>query len=484
MPQIDCYIAGLKIAPHRFALQPMETAGNPIEAYFASASGGALSLRFDASRAARVVDRPGFGVSIDDLHDALEALLPSPGRNPMVGLIFASFFRPNPNAYGQMFDLDASTRDFVARQGCVVYLDKISAASTGFNGNVADPVRIRDLACHVAAHELGHCFNLWHRDTPETFMLPAPKSNYRTASNFSAPGHAAFLASATDTALSRHVLPGGTDFGDRGPLGEGDGDAPFSRASGRAPIELKIALTHKTMWHFDPVELVVEARLKSRSSGSVLAPLTLDPGYASCQIMITRPDGERRRFAPGINHCSDPGIITITGRKPYKRDIAVWMQKGRYTFDQPGRYSVQMFWRISASRVLKSNTVECDVRAPRDGAQFRQTQRALCSPVVQRVVRTKRDVPPTKQLEALTRLAGRSGPTGTSISYALGVALLRTAAMKSGKRAARLRMKGRRLLKTAIAARGLGGHRRQKARTLLAMTAAELRCFEFPRVGT
>lgn len=97
------------------------------------------------------------------------------GKNPAstpeaatVGLLLADRFSPASEIFGVMFDDGSSNLtsfDAVQRQGAALFLDAIADKRGG--GQSPDFIR---QAIYSATHELGHIFNLPHKNQTANFM--------------------------------------------------------------------------------------------------------------------------------------------------------------------------------------------------------------------------------------------------------------------------------------------------------------------------
>jgi hypothetical protein len=239
------------------------------------------------------------------------------------------------------------------------------------------------------------------------------------------------LELAADPQTADFVLPGPrrSHFGTR-PQGFPSGDQhPFAGPyEGRAGLAMKIGLSHKNFWPFEPVELDVELSLSRGQSKPVAVPDEIDPGYPSFQIWITRPDGERFRYRPQTRFCYPNGERLIARAQPFRRDISIFRQAGAYTFTIPGRYQVQAALRLRTGQFLLSNARPClrswVRRLGRASAlSCKRTKREGCcatSGVRRRTMATRRwrNLPDDKTTPAAT---------GAAFHYALGKAFVRSA---------------------------------------------------------
>ena len=226
---------GLVLPPDPYSL-----GGRRIEEYFreGSRAGGGESgveLAMDASRFEPQGARGARGkpASLYALHHRLSELTGNPSRGgpvDTIGLIFAGSYQGGPDVLGVMFDGGLTfageqpvARSYrrVPREGCVVFLDairRLRGGGSALNGAFQDA--FHDEVVFTAIHELGHVLNLWHVDSPRSFMVrgfrrdPEPPSSWRFLEV-----HREFLARG---ASSRYVWPGGSAFGERGELGPSD----------------------------------------------------------------------------------------------------------------------------------------------------------------------------------------------------------------------------------------------------------------------
>lgn len=433
MPTIRCFVGDLKVRPHLPEVATLTLDGRSIADYFREASrtasgSPALTLVLDPSRRHTLTSGPGAGVDAFDLQLALAALtnnpsVPAGGGVTNIGLVLADTYAHHPSAYGFMFDLgfanavddsDPTTFREVPREGCAIFLQRIRDVRP-------DDDDFRNQVATTATHELGHVFNLWHLDEPTSFMFSRTDDRIVHVNSFDKE-HAAFLREAIDPRHAAFVLPGGSRFGDRGPIGpSGDGlptDAPDPG------LRMEIRLSHDDFWSFEPVEL--EVRLRVTGPGMVRRiPDEIDPGYERFEIWITRPNGERVRYRPSVRYCPSPRRLTLRHRRPFRRDIAVFGQADGYTFRSAGPHTIQCLLRLP-SRPILSNAVRFDVRPAAPGsATYRAAREVLTTPAAAKLLFYRSRAPGPGTLDRLAEFARRhrSTPTSATIHYALGQAL-------------------------------------------------------------
>lgn len=403
--------------------------GQSIGSYFLAASGAAaINVELDWSRrdVLKPFDQTG-PVSNDELLHYLPMVLGAPGQAADIGLLLADRYDLAPGQYGLMFDIDQQGGSPGPRQGCAIFLRAIwdyfytqpaAQAQASFLEAVA----------YIAIHELGHAFNLWHvGDT--SFMQAHPAPSQLGTYAFQAEQQS-YLALAASAATAPYVLPGpGQEpFGTLAPGFTSDDPSPFAGPPQQDKLELRISLSHREFWSFEPVELNIEIR--SKATDSVLIPDEIDPGYRTLQVWITRPSGDRSRYKAPVRFCRANGELRIEPGKTYRRDIAIGRQSGGFTFASPGTHQVLVTLTPGDGQTVVSNEVSCSVREASPAShEWRDARDILASYGAQRLLRFKRATPSHLECARLAQYADeRASPaTAEAIYYALGKSLVRAA---------------------------------------------------------
>jgi hypothetical protein len=464
MPKVTCFVTEINLMQSVPTLdEALPVGGRPLAEYFRTASNGAIDLAIDWSRRDIAVPWPDFGVDDGKLQEALALVMAAgpPTTDSQIGLILANFYSPVGTVYGYMFDLDMLSSQIGARQGCALFLRQIQ------NATGADEQSFRERVGFVAAHELGHAFNLWHVEAL-SFMKRPPNDNIADACSF-VKDHQDYLKQAAHPDEAHFVLPSAdaSAFGTRVPghgFPSGTDDSYFMQRQD-TPLKLQIALSHKKFWHFEPVELELELSLSDAKAASITVPEEMDPGYARFEIWITRPDGERHRFRPQRRHCGNPRTMTITHDRPFHRDISIFRQAGGYTFPMVGRYSVEVRLHFFGGEPLVSNAVECEVLAAEpEVTAYRDARAVLASTTATKLLRYRSRLPHRADVAQLRRYAEANPTTASAaaIAYSLGSVFLKTAALTADTGVAGdLRGHGLLLLQSVADHPLLGTHRRQ-----------------------
>lgn len=427
-------------------------------------SGGQISLdtsilsNFDASQ--------GTGqLTVGQLYGALNSITLNSTSNPNpqnIGVLFADTFAGRSDIFGLMFSpgpnfpgLSNPLFDSVPRQGCAVFLGAIAAARTPGDAYEQE-------ALFTTRHELGHVFNLWHLENINNLMF--------SSANLSVPlgpdtdfdqVHKTYLAECSDPQLGQFVRPGGTPFGQRGTLGPADSDSQ-NAPSDPESLFLKIALSEESFFYFHPVELDIE--VSSSTNRSVTLPDKIDPGYTSCEIWLEEPDGECRKFRSPQSYCDRKTQITITPKKPFRRDITIFGDANGFFFRKAGKHRLWMVLRFSDSSSLKSNILQFDILSAGDRrAEHDQLAPTLLQPKVAQLLYHRFARPSSKETALLRNHVARypgsraNGP----IYYALGrLFMLHAEQCLDKRKKSNLRRLGLSHLKKSIAS----GHLSQNAR--------------------
>jgi hypothetical protein len=273
---------------------------------------------------------------------------------------------------GIMFDYGG---DF-PRQGCAAFYDAIQGTDAA---NQRAQLR-------TYAHELGHCFNLFHSWQKNFANPPAPLGpngglgdlswmNYpwRYQPPLPAPGGEAaywanFAFQFTDSeirhlrhAFYRNIAFGGNDFG----AGGAEIDPGLFADRTEDNSGLKLELRSQDMFAFgEPV--VVEIKLSTTDLRGKRVHLDLHPDATMVQIAIRQPSGRTVLYRPMIEHCVDEARTEgLTSERPAIYDSAyVGYGKDGFYFDQPGAYQLRAIYIAPDGSRVVSPTLGLRVRSP------------------------------------------------------------------------------------------------------------------------
>ncbi len=351
--------------------------------YFCAFSNG--NIQMDVSVTDADTDR-GYvrPASHMQLADALELAVqndPSKHYADEVGIILGDFFNSHQNVLGYMFDAAfTGPGSILPREGCAIFLDAIALASD--NSTVVYEHKV----IYTIVHELGHIFNLEHYQLAGNFMAQSwvyggstPDPDYLSFVD----EHIGRLTAASPDRYDGRAWPGRSEFQgehtddlvDAVPLNQRrkDGrDRPFG-------LILRIDLARRSFYWFEPVELDVELTVAPGVNGSFVIPDRLDPGYASFRIWIEDPLGERRYLRSPRRYCATVSSLTISHKRPFRRDISFFGQAGGYTFRRSGVHRVWVEFTPSPDISLRSNSLEVEIRAVRSNNDWEMDYRALAT---------------------------------------------------------------------------------------------------------
>jgi hypothetical protein len=472
MTSVTCFVADFNLVPGFPVLTDLSLKGRSLASYFLEASGGdAIDLRLDFSRRGAL---PGLvdsnGVNPDQLMDGAARLLGMavPGSAPVIALLIADTCAPAPGQFGLMFDIDGYENTLGPRQGCAVFLTGIAAKLQ--NNDMSDPTA-KEFIGYIAAHELGHAFNLWHVDDG-SIMQPHPDPGTMGAVGFDLK-QSEYLKLARDPATAGYVLPGvgRSPFGARASGYPSGGDQPFASPATQAEgLKLQIGLSNTSFWQFEPVDLEVTLSISDGAAINRTVADEIDPGYESFQIWIAPPNGMSFCYRSGARYCHGNGWREIGRGKSYARDISITRQSMGYTFAALGVYRVQVFFATGKGIVLASNVVECEVRhADPESPIWQIASATLDNAEVQSMLRFKRRLPSVAAYAQLMKyLSGPAGDsTAAAIHYSLGKAMVLCGGTADAVHKRRLRSLGASHLHKAVDSKCLGQHREGVARRLV-----------------
>lgn len=389
-----------------------------------------------------------------------------PGVVTTIGLLFAASYRPKNGIFGYMFDLGGPGSDFgaVPREGCAVFVEAIRPHRPGPS--------FEDEVTFTAIHELGHVFNLWHVDDSVNFMAPS-----KLDAGFSAPfgwvdAHTDFLLRLPD----KHVQPGGSVFGARGGFGPSDADGENSpRDPDTFGLELSVEMSQREFRPFEPVELDIELRVASGVSRKFQVPDAVDPAYSSFEVWIEEPSEERRRYRSTKHFCTPAQTLTVSRKRPFRRDLTIFGEAGGYTFRSLGIHKVWARFRVAGHGWIVSNLLEVNVLPRERGERFELFEAILRdSSVASLLFHRSRPLrgEKRKRIDKLIETF-EDAPAASAVRYAQGRAFLRHAERaKSAAAAAPHLSMARRYLTIAADDHLLSSNRRRRALEILRTLAA------------
>ncbi len=455
MHKVTCFIAIVREeldVPER-ALQRLV---DELPRFFADGSNSDISIRTELWE----MDDPWIPETTRyQLNKALRVMVgrqrPKPGEGVKnIGLLLADRVERD-SIFGIMFD-DGVNEGYsrVQREGAAVFVDSIRASCD--EGGLGEDEFVNQLV-HVAAHEIGHVFNLWHA-RGNHFLTPPELGNPLPAGSFKfAPEHQRFLAQCS---TQRYVQPGGSPWQDWGDLRIAESGTDVD-ASAAAALRLRIDVSPSEMWAGEPVELEVVVRSRAMRSW---VPDTLDPGYECCRIWIEDPDGQRHLFAPRRVYCASPRRLWLN-RAGIRRDISLLAPFGSQTFRKAGTHRITMTWRLSGQRLLRSNTATLHVRQARhNDAQLERSRRMLGQRVVRDLLYYRAGAPRSRVVLAAVETAEgtRRWTMADRLLYAWGRAVY-DEARQGGSRRARLVKRATAALDRAAQSPLLGVNERETA---------------------
>ena len=353
--------------PEYFSRGSTNRAGNPV-----------IDLRMNMSRFNESIISSNRPTTVRFLQEALARLTLNPSTGPVsrIGLIIADEFEPGRGTLGLMFDKGFNPSGWepvpdnfirVAREGCAIFLTPITSLRPGLSDRRKEIV-------FTCIHELGHIFNLRHIESPSNFLSTSPVEAPFGAGACRFHGdHRRLLVRAN---FDENVMPGGSDFGSAGAFGPVAND-PFRSISNQSDLQLKISVSQKEFWFFEPIELDI---IVTSTEGQYSLPNEIDPGYDLFIIHITRPDGTSFRYKSPRIYCRNIIPLVITPDKSFLRDISIFGQSGSHTFQEPGEYSIQCFFDAGSNLRLVSNKLSVFVQPPTPrNAYYRLAEKTLTS---------------------------------------------------------------------------------------------------------
>lgn len=349
MIRLNCKVAALNAGLDTGVFQSADFS-DLLQGHFRRASGEDIDLRVQWSPIPPLLPA-GKPVIDGDLHFAMRTLTGNPSTPPIdtIGLLIASAYESDDLMFGLMFDqglaqVPGDLNAAVSREGAVVFVDAIARRRT--------TAELQAECEFTSIHELGHAFNLGHAaQKPPSFMS-------RSALRSVAYDHEAYFFTSTHQDRLRTcstdplVRPGaspfsGLDFGNR---------SHCSGAAGNARLSLTVNICPAECTRFEPIHLDVTIGLKGSDASSIRLPRMLDPSHATFRIFIEEPDGQTRRYHSSTHCCGSMRRIEVSRARPYRRDIVILGEGGRYTFRKTGPHRIYIEFDVSRTQTLRSNT--------------------------------------------------------------------------------------------------------------------------------
>ena len=457
----------------------VDVPGGPelVAEYFFNGSAGDIQLVIDSAGLSTPALPGQESVQAYDLHRALEgltdnSLLTGPANS--IGVIYAGSYRPYPSALGVMFDrggdptFDDPNQPYasVPREGCAIFTSAIRALRG------AGDDFLREIL-FTTIHELGHVFNLPHRASPVSFMAQSPEGAPLGdhALHFE-PDHESILSRCSE---SLHVHPGGSAYGDLGPLANWAMGDTFNRPRNASGPKLRINLEPAEFLPFEPVELDIRLSLPRRAKGQFTVPDTIDPGYRTFQIWIEDPAGERRLYRSPRHYCGSSGRQTLTAKRSFQRDVSIFRESGRFTFWRAGEHRIWARFSIGRRGWIRSNTVRVSVLPLNpDSPDQRELRRMLIDDGLSQFLYHRQGSLSAKAFKRFEGFCidGKGGLARSATAYTLGRVLLEGEDASVAKRDRRQRIDlGTRLLESALE-NGLPGRNRRRIAEVFLKDAA------------
>ncbi|MEQ1515124.1 MAG: hypothetical protein ABL931_01390 [Usitatibacteraceae bacterium] len=400
------------------------------------------------------------------MHTALEAVTGDQTRQTDIknlGLLIADSYEYRDDFLGLMFDMDfepsgSNIGALTAREGCALFLEGINQVRSGEDF-------FRE-ALYTAVHEVGHVFNLQHSDPPSFMAQSASEKNaFRFNTSTFNPFESTLLAQCSK---SEYIRPGGSAFGNLGPLGGALEYTEEDAANAKVKFELRVRMSHEAFHAFEPVELDVELSLAEPKVKRAVIPDKLDPGYEEFVIWIEEPDGARRRYQSPQHFCGQKKTVTLATNSSVKRDINIFGERGAYTFRKCGVHRVWVTFKASSRQVVRSNVVECCVLPWVTEGEFNlQGQKLLSTRSIAKLLYHRRFVP--RRMQTLARLidfctAFDNRPSVHFARYSIGRALVDKArrASKRNLPVAAIVRQANEILKKSSRSPHLGDHRQSR----------------------
>jgi len=285
--------------------------------------------------------------------------------------------RPRPSILGAMWDIER-------RRGTAVFYKN----QTISNDSVA--------YLRTSAHEIGHQFNLHHRDGNATKVNGSVKkfsimNQTGVISDYGGWPDGVLLefGPLESKHLSQHnfqfVAPGMSRF-------DGKCDAEHDNWHNEAPKRLGVSATDLSEFDEMPINLDLQIQmgkenylpgqpaicyLKITNNGKEDVSLIdkLVPEYNTVKFYIKRDNNDEIRFIPYVFYEFMPEKTTVKpGESIYGRAKIFYGSNG-YTFEDPGNYKVRAEYHgldQGIGKIIKSNSIDVIVQAPKDKEEGEQ----------------------------------------------------------------------------------------------------------------
>jgi hypothetical protein len=261
------------------------------------------------------------------------------------------------------------------------------------------------------------------------------------------------------------------------PFGSGNASnlpALLAKSAASKHLVLRIDVSRKRFWRFEPVHLELQLALPPNSTVPVIVPAVLDPGNHNFRIMIERDNGERHLYRSPTWTCGPPGSIEITATKPYRRDLPLFGQAGGYTFQRPGRHRIWIELIVDGMR-LRSNVLSIEIKSEigLDAAE-KETRRILSDPPVAELLFHREDTRDQSALRKLARYILRVPdlPAAAEINYSLARAVLKRRQFSAPSEQIP-QLRARAFFEQALQSPNLGAHQTLRAESFLAALSIE-----------
>ncbi|MEO0855201.1 MAG: hypothetical protein AAFY15_17095, partial [Cyanobacteria bacterium J06648_11] len=191
------------------------------------------------------------------------------------------------------------------------------------------------------------------------------------------------------------------------------------------------------------------------------------------RIWIEEPDSSRRLYQSPRRYCHNGRRLTITPRKPFRRDISIFGEAGGYTFRVPGIHRLWCEFDVGRRGVIRSNSLELNI-LPSSVARDDPVEAILTDRLAPQVLYHRVDPSRGRALHRLRRacaLLPKNSDALAALRYAMGRAWLSETLRGSGTQDTTLRKSAASDLAAAAQSTALGDHRLEKISMLMGLVS-------------
>jgi hypothetical protein len=263
---------------------------------------------------------------------------------------------------GRMFDNGSGDPNNVPREGAVTHSHDGYPLSDSANFGAAQDGMQKDFPrgfLRSAAHEAGHAFNQIHQEfeggSDNSIMTTTPSvADVLAAAGQTFPNdiNLSFIPpGVANPTVRRHLVhlpdpavrPGGMEF-----FGAAVTAPEADQVEWPAELDLSLFATDETLALGEP--LILNWILTNRGAAPMPVPTSIDIDSLTARVSVTDPDGNVTFLRPyGQEACPQNPVTSLPAKETLTGSATVFWGRDGFTFQRPGRHTVEviLLWQVS-----------------------------------------------------------------------------------------------------------------------------------------